>query len=123
MTTLTIALAIVIAIASAAPVMAATDHGSSASAKPVQIKHSTTMQRQHRANLQARESTALMPRSTARTNANFTNANASGGTEIKNEAMVSQLGRTVTVSGYASDPICKPGSMTPLGDGRMHPCQ
>ena len=37
--------------------------------------------------------------------------------------MASQLAKTVTMSGNASDPICKPGTMTALDDGRMHPCQ
>jgi hypothetical protein len=77
----------------------------------------------HHAGLQARERGAVTPRGTAEARANFANANASANTPVKDETMAAQLGRTVTAPGNASDPTCKPGSLTPLGDGRMHPCQ
>jgi hypothetical protein len=123
MTTLTIALATVMAVTAAVPVMAANDEAQSSQAKPAQIKHSMSVRHQHRANLQTRENGTLVPRSTANANASFANANASAGAPVKDESMAYQLGRTVTVPGNASDPICKPGTLTPLGDGQMHSCQ
>ncbi len=106
-TNLTIAAIAVIAAVAATPAMAA--NGSKYQTKPAHSKH--TMMMHHHSGLQ----------SGAR--ASFTNANASAGTQVKDETMASQLGRTATISGRASDPVCKPGTMTPLGDGRMHPCQ
>ena len=121
--TLTIALATVIAITAAVRVMAANDEAKSSQTKPAQIKHSMTARHQHRAGLQTRESEAAMPRGTANANGSFTNANASVGTQVKEETMATQLAKSVTMPGNASDPTCKPGTLTPLGDDRMHPCQ
>ncbi len=120
-TNFAIAAMAVIAAVATMPAMAA--NGSKDQTKPAATKH--TMAVRHHAALQTRGRAALMPRGSAEARANFTNANAStsAGTQVKDETMAAQLGKTATISGRASDPICHPGTMTPLGDGKMHPCQ
>jgi hypothetical protein len=119
--TLMIALATVITVTAAMPVMAANDQTQSAPTKPAQIKHSMMTRHQQHASQQPRESGAVVPHGNAK--ADFTNANASANTPMKEESMASQLAKTVTMPGNASDPTCKPGTLTALDDGRMHPCQ
>jgi len=119
---LTIAAAAVITTMTTIPVMAANsaaDQSKSAQIRPAQIRHTATIRHQHARLPAERANEAVTPRS----NVNARNANASAGTPVKDESMASQLGRTVTSPGTASDPVCKPGTQTALGDGKMHPCQ
>ncbi len=116
---LTIAALAVAASMAAVPAMAAKHTNDQTKATP--IKHSMMMR--HHASLQTRERGAVMPRGSAEARSSFANANASANTPVKDEPMAAQLGKTATVSGRASDPTCRPGTMTPLDDGKLHPCQ
>ena len=117
---LTIPAIAVIATLAAMPAVAA--NSAKDLAKPAPIKHMTM---RHQASLQAREN-RLSPRGVANprdvnANLNLSNANASANRPA--ESLATQLGATVTKSGDASDPVCKPGDVVPMPDGKMHPCQ
>ncbi len=108
----------------AVPVMAA--NGASDQAKPAPIKHTMTMHKQHHASLRMRDNGGLMSRGVADprdVNANLALSNANASANRPVESLATQLGATVTKSGNASDPVCKPGNTVPMPDGRSYPCQ
>ena len=120
---LTISAIAVIATLAAMPAIAATS--AKDQAQPTPIKHAMTM-RHHRASLQMRENGAPMPRGVANpgdVNANLNLSNANASASRPPESLATQLGATVTRSGDASDPVCKPGDVVPMPDGQMHSCQ
>lgn len=118
---LTISAIAVIATLAAVPAIAA--NSAKDQAQPAPTKHMTV---RYHASLQARENARLMPRRVANprdVNANLNLSNANASATRPPESMATQLGATVTKSGDASDPVCKPGDLVPMPDGRMHACQ
>jgi hypothetical protein len=125
-TILALATAAAVAALVSSQVQAATK--STEQTKPATTKHTTTMHKtmhkQHQASL--RTHGGRMARNVANprdvnANLNLSNANASANRPV--ESLATQLGATVTKSGSASDPVCKPGDIVPMPDGRSYPCQ
>jgi len=121
---LALAAATAVAVLVASPVQAATKTTAQMKAEPT--KHATTMHKQHQASMRTRGNGVRIARRVANprdvnANLNLSNANASVNRPV--ESLVTQLGATVTKSGYASDPVCKPGDIVPMPDGRSYPCQ
>jgi len=129
-TILALATAAAVAALVSSQVQAATK--STEQTKPATTKHTTmhkttmhkTMHKQHQASLLTHG--GRMARSVANprdvnANLNLSNANASANRPV--ESLATQLGATVTKSGSASDPVCKPGDIVPMPDGRSYPCQ
>ena len=118
---LTISAIAVIAALAAMPAIAA--NSATDQAQPAPTKH---MAMRHHASLQARENARLTPRDVANprdVNANLNLSNANASANRPTESLATQLGATVTKSGDASDPVCKPGDVVPMPDGRTHSCQ
>ena len=118
---LTISAIAVIATLATVPAIAA--NSVKDQAQPAPIKHMTM---RHHASLQARENGRPMPRGVANprdVNANLALSNANASANRPPESMATQLGATVTKSGNASYPVCKPGDVVPMPDGRSYPCQ
>ncbi len=87
------------------------------------VRHTVIIR--HRA-IPMRERSALMSRRIANprdVNANLNLSNANASANRPTESLATQLGATVTKSGNASDPICKPGDLVPMPDGQTHYCQ
>jgi len=112
----------VIATMAIAPAMAANDQ-----AKPGQIKqHSMTMHKQHHASLRTPGNGGRTARDVANprdVNANLNLSNANASADRPTETLATQYGNVFSKVGGASDPVCKPGDVVPMADGRMHPCQ
>jgi len=106
--------AAVLATLVAAPVMAK-DVSSKAPAKQTSMTA-----RQHHASMPSKKHFARMTPKTANAKASL---DANANIKRSNETMVTQLGKTVSTPGNASDPICKPGDLFIGQDGERHRCQ